>query len=207
MRPINSIVDISNYVMLEYGQPNHTYDLATVPGGAHPGSDGARRRDGRDPRRRDRTLAAGDGVIADGDDEAIGIAGVMGGPSTEISDTTTDVLLELAWWDPDDHRRTSTRLDLPSEASLRFEQGIDPRSRPSRPRRFARAPVRDLARTVVAPGRDRRRPHRARATPVLVRTRQVNAVLGTDLARTRSADLIDPIGFIVRAAGRRRPRA
>jgi len=98
MRPINNVVDASNYVMLELGQPNHTYDLAKVRDGAlrvrwaRPDEpittlDGIERR-----------LTAGrDGVIADSSDAAIGIAGVMGGASTEISETTTSVLVECAW--------------------------------------------------------------------------------------------------------------
>ena len=122
MRPINSVVDISNYVMLELGQPNHTYDLAKVPEGhlsirrANEGEtittlDGEKR-----------TLISEDGVIANIQGEAIGIAGVMGGLSTEISEKTTDVLIEVAWWDPPSISRTVKRLNLMSEASMRFRR-------------------------------------------------------------------------------------
>jgi phenylalanyl-tRNA synthetase beta chain len=109
MRPINSVVDASNYVMLELGLPNHTYDLATLPGGA------LRVRWARDGETIEtldgveRTLTAADGVIANGTDAAVGIAGVMGGASTEISPTTRSVLLELAWWHPMTIARTSKR--------------------------------------------------------------------------------------------------
>ena len=126
MRPINSIVDASNYVMLELGQPNHTYDLAKVDGGA------LRVRWARDGERIltlddvDRELTSRDGVITDATDRPVGIAGVMGGASTEIDDTTNAVLLEMAWWEPMAIARSSKRLGLRSEASMRFERGTDP---------------------------------------------------------------------------------
>ena len=126
MRPINSVVDVSNYVMLELGQPNHTYDLAKVSGGRFAVR---RARDGETLETLDgatRELCETDGVIVDGDDAVIGIAGVMGGASTEISGTTTDVALEMAWWDPMSIAVTSARLSLHSEASLRFKRGVDP---------------------------------------------------------------------------------
>lgn len=125
MRPINSVVDVSNYVMLELGTPNHTYDLALVPGG-HLGtrrSAGGERLVTLDGTERE--MLSGDGLIVDRDDRPIGISGVMGGENTEISDDTTTVLLELAWWDRLSISRTSQRLGLRSEASMRFERGTD----------------------------------------------------------------------------------
>lgn len=125
MRPINSVVDVSNYVMLELGTPNHTYDLALVPGG-HLGtrrSAGGERLVTLDGTERE--MLRGDGLIVDRDDRPIGISGVMGGENTEISDDTTTVLLELAWWDRLSISRTSQRLGLRSEASMRFERGTD----------------------------------------------------------------------------------
>ncbi len=125
MRPINSIVDISNYVMLELGQPNHTYDLDLVTNGA------LRVRMGREGEQlvtldgQTRAITAADGLVCDGADEPIGLAGVMGGASTEISATTRRVLLEAAVWDRMTIARTSRRLNLRSEASTRFERGVD----------------------------------------------------------------------------------
>ena len=137
MRPINSVVDVSNYVMLELGQPNHTYDLAKVAGGRL----GVRRATGGESLETldgvTRELTAADGVITDADGTAVGIAGVMGGASTEISEGTTDVLLEMAWWDPMSIAATSARLNLHSEASLRFKRGVDPELADLAARRFA----------------------------------------------------------------------
>ena len=135
MRPINNVVDASNLVMLELGQPTHPYDANKVAGRtlrarrARAGEmlvtlDGV-----------ERTLAtAGRGlgdtgvdcVIVDGDDTVLGLAGIMGGASSEISANTTEVLLEAAYFDPMTIARSSKRHGLRSEASSRFERGVDP---------------------------------------------------------------------------------
>ncbi|MFJ3958742.1 phenylalanine--tRNA ligase subunit beta [Arthrobacter sp. NPDC090010] len=123
VRSISLPVDISNYVMLELGQPNHCYDLATLDGGitvrrALPGERILTLDD------KDRELVLEDLVIAD-DSGAIGIAGVMGGARTEVSDATTDILVEAAHFDTITVARSRRRHKLPSEASKRFERGVD----------------------------------------------------------------------------------
>ena len=194
MRPINSVVDISNYVMLELGQPNHTYDLALVPDGA------LRVRRAHEGERIitlddvERTLAPGDGVIANGADEAIGIAGVMGGASTEISDATRSVLLEMAWWDPPSISRTVKRLNLPSEASTRFRRGADWGENIDRAcRRFAQLAAESGA-TLVSGTIDQvgTLPDRS---PIRVRPAKVNGVLGTSLDRDEMVGHLRSIGF------------
>lgn len=195
MRPINNVVDASNYVMLELGQPNHTYDLAKVP-------DGALRvrwaRDGETIRTLDdvdRVLTAGDGVIADRTDAAIGIAGVMGGASTEISDSTRSVLLEMAWWDPMSIARSSARLGLRSEASMRFERGADPEIVELAARRFAELLAPSGA--SLASGSVDARGNLPDRAPVRVRTHRVNDYLGTELTGAEIRELLTPIGFEV----------
>ena len=136
MRPINNVVDVSNYVMLELGQPNHTYDLAKLEGG------GFRIRKARDGEKIvtldevEREVTASDVLICDGNDVAIGIGGVMGGLSTEIDEHTTSVALEMAWFDPPTIAATAGRLALRSEASTRFERGADPEVADRAARRF-----------------------------------------------------------------------
>jgi len=125
MRPINNIVDITNYVMLEYGQPLHAYDAEKVRNAeiiVRLAGEGERLKtlDGAE-----RTLEARMLVIAD-PDGPIGLAGVMGGESTEVSDSTRAIILEAACFDASTVRRTSRQLGLRSEASLRFEKGINP---------------------------------------------------------------------------------
>jgi phenylalanyl-tRNA synthetase beta chain len=196
MRPINNVVDASNYVMLELGQPNHTYDLARLPGGA------LRVRWARDGEPIttlddvERTLTGDrDGVIADGGDVAVGIAGVMGGASTEISETTTSVLLECAWWRPMAIAVSSKHLGLRSEASARFERGTDPEIVDLAARRLAELLAPSGARLVEGEVTvDGDLPDRE---PVTVRTTRVNRLLGTDLEATDIPALLEPIGFVV----------
>ncbi len=124
MRSISLPVDITNYVMLELGQPIHGYDLGTLTGGLVV----RRARSGETLTTLDgvvRTLSPEDLLITDGSGP-IGLAGVMGGGATEISDATTDILIEAAHFDPVSIARTARRHKLPSEASRRFERGVDP---------------------------------------------------------------------------------
>ncbi|MDH4168360.1 MAG: phenylalanine--tRNA ligase subunit beta [Acidimicrobiia bacterium] len=193
-RPINRIVDISNYVMLELGQPNHTYDLAKVPEGhlrvrrAVEGEtlitlDGV-----------ERTLTRTDGVIADIHDRAIGIAGVMGGASTEISDDTTDVLLEMAWWDPPSISRSVRRLQLRSEASARYQRGADWGLNMERAMaRFVQL-IADTGAQAVGPLVDERGDTPDRS-PIRVRPARINGLLGTGLDGEEMAGHLRSIGF------------
>ncbi len=126
MRPISALVDISNYVMLELGQPNHPYDLAKVGGATLRVRKAAAGETMVTLDDVERTCTVDDLLITDGHDVPVGIAGVMGGADCEISSTTTEVLLEMAWFDPTSISRTSRRLGLRSEASARFEKGVDP---------------------------------------------------------------------------------
>ncbi|HLY87211.1 MAG TPA: phenylalanine--tRNA ligase subunit beta [Gaiellaceae bacterium] len=124
MRSISNIVDVTNYVMLALGSPLHAYDLDLVHGGlvarrAHAGEK-LRTLDGVE-----RTLTAADLVIADGE-RAVGLAGIMGGEETEVSPSTTNVLLEAANFEPVGILRSSEAHALRSEASNRWEKGVDP---------------------------------------------------------------------------------
>lgn len=124
MRPISLTVDVSNYVMLELGQPNHCYDRAKLVGDIV-----VRRANQAEPLTTlddvQRSLTAEDLVIADGEG-VIGIAGVMGGQRVEIDETSTDVVVEAAHFDPTTIFRDQKRHKLPTEAAKRFERGVDP---------------------------------------------------------------------------------
>lgn len=127
MRPISLAVDVTNHVMLDLGQPLHAYDLATLsaPVVVRRARAGERLTtlDGVD-----RALDPEDLLITDGPDASrvLGLAGVMGGADSEVSDDTTDLLIEAAHFDPVTVARTARRHKLPSEASKRFERGVDP---------------------------------------------------------------------------------
>ncbi|MFO1438781.1 MAG: phenylalanine--tRNA ligase subunit beta [Verrucomicrobiaceae bacterium] len=124
LRPINSIVDITNYVMMEMGQSLHCFDLDKLSGSivVRQATDGEKflALDAQTY-----TLQTDDLVIAD-QKRAVAIAGVMGGEETGVTEATTNVLLEAAWFTPSNIRRTSRRLGLSSDSSYRFERGIDP---------------------------------------------------------------------------------
>lgn len=198
MRPINSVVDASNYVMLELGQPNHAYDLARLGGG---GLRVRRARDGESITTLDdvdRSLRSDDLLICDLDDVPHGIAGVMGGAAAEVSDSTTDVLLELAWFDSMSIARTSRRLGLRSEASARFEKGTDPDVLERAALRFAEL-LGDTAE--LAPGTIDERGDLPERPRVRLRTERTNRIIGIDLDATEIRSLLEPIGFEVTSVG------
>lgn len=124
LRPINSIVDITNFVLMEMGQPLHAFDLDKLNGGivVRMAAEGEKflALDGQTY-----ALQTDDLVIADSQ-RPVAIAGVMGGEETGVTDTTVNVLLESAYFAPSGIRRTSRRLGLSSDSSYRFERGIDP---------------------------------------------------------------------------------
>ena len=124
LRPINNIVDITNYVLMEMGQPLHAFDLAKLDGGidVRLASEGEKflALDGETY-----DLETTDLVIADAQN-AVAIGGVMGGEDSGVTETTTDVLLEAAYFTPSVVRRSARRLTLHSDSSYRFERGVDP---------------------------------------------------------------------------------
>lgn len=124
LRPINNLVDVTNYVLMELGQPLHAFDAANLRGNrivVRSAADGEKFEtlDGKE-----RTLTGRMLTIADGDG-TVAIAGVMGGASSEVSDATTDIVLESAYFKPSSVRWTSRRLALSTDSSYRFERGVD----------------------------------------------------------------------------------
>ena len=203
MRPINSLVDVSNYVMLELGQPNHPYDLAKIRGG---GLRVRRARAGEALVTLDdveRTFRGDDLLICDAEDTPIGIAGIMGGAETEIDTTTTDVLLEMAWFLPIAIAKTSRRLRLRSEASARFEKGTDPEVIELAHARFAELLAPSGAR--LEAGMVDVRGELPAREPIRVRTDRLNRLLGTELTSGQIIELLTPIGFASDPAGSASP--
>ncbi len=194
MRPINNIVDVSNYVMLELGQPNHPYDLDRLPGR---GLLVRRAREGETLVTLDdveRSVGPDDCLICDAEGAGVGIAGVMGGASSEIGPSTTTVALEAAWFDPVAIARTSKRVGLRTEASVRFERGVDPEGVGRAVARFCQLAAEVAGASVDGPWVDVRAglPRPAR---VVVRTGRVNELLGTELSPAEVSSYLQPIGF------------
>jgi phenylalanyl-tRNA synthetase beta chain len=202
MRPINNVVDVSNYVMLETNQPNHAYDFDTLGGG------GFRIRVARDGETMitldgvERALTSDELLICDATDRPIGIAGIMGGQNTEISDTTTVVALETAYFEPLGIMKSVQHLALRSEASARNERGIDPLGVETSIARFVvllRLTCPDL---VVHDGFvDARTPSMPVAATIPVRPERVGALLGRPFSAAEITALVEPIGFDCRADG------
>ncbi len=200
MRPISNVVDVTNYVLLERNQPLHAFDLGRLGGRgilvrlAKRGEkittlDGV-----------DRELAREDLLICDADGVPQAIAGVMGGGTSEVSDATSEILLEAAYFERMGIARTSKRLKLRSESSARFERGIDPNGVVDHAERAMQL-FADVAGARVAEQTVDEYPQPVEPTRIHVRTSKVNAVLGTDLRDTEVLDALGPLGIDVSGAG------
>jgi len=195
MRPINNIVDITNYVMLETGQPLHAFDFTRLAG---------RGIVVRRPRDGETTFTTLDGVertldpdmlmICD-QEQVVAVAGIMGGLDSEVTSDTTEVLLESACFDPVSIRRTARKLNLPSEASYRFERGVDPGGAVRAMRRAVDLMV-ELADATPLGGIDE---YPGRRDPLVIplRVDRVCDLLGMDLGSSQVAEYLRSIGFTV----------
>jgi phenylalanyl-tRNA synthetase beta chain len=202
MRPISAVVDVTNYVMQELGQPMHAYDADAIPEGRIVVR---RARDGEPLETLDherRTLDSRMLVIADGE-RAIGLAGIMGGASTEVGEGTTRVILESAIFDGPTIRNAARRLGLRSEASLRHEKGIGHHLPRLAVDRAARLLV-EITGARVAAGIVDNDPEPRAPRAVTVDLRRAERLLGLPLDAGRVAELLAPLGFEVRpgVAGR-----
>ncbi len=198
MRPIDAVVDATNYTMLELGQPLHGFDLARLAGPAivvRRASDGERMRTLDDV---DRSLTADDLLICDADGP-VALAGVMGGQTSEVTAQTRDVLLESAYFARGQILLTARRLDLHSEASHRFERGTDPEGLERAATRCAELMTAwaggSVARGISASG----------DTPsrrwVSMRPAKAEALLGYPVGTDDSAAVFDTLGIVHRPAG------
>jgi phenylalanyl-tRNA synthetase beta chain len=200
VRAINNVVDATNYVMLERGQPIHAFDLARLRGAQI-----VVRRAGEKIVVRmlddiDRELEPDDLIIADREGP-VALAGVMGGLDSAVSAATSDVLLEAAYFTPITVRRTSRRLGLRSESSLRFERGVDIEGVPQAADRAAEL-LAKVARCQLAAGRVDVYPNPQPAIEVLVRTDRANRLLGMALPVAEIGQSLRRVSAAVKAAGR-----
>ena len=197
-RPVSNVVDASNYVMLELGKPVHTFDAAAV----HAGADGrativvrraavGERLETLDHVQRD--LTPDMLLIADGEGP-IGLAGVMGGATSEVSEATSDVVIESAVFDPVSIRRTAQRLALRSEASSRFEKGQEHRMARIGADRTAQL-VREWAGGTIASGRVDTAPEEPGPSRVAFRPARINRLLGTQLSADDQRGLLARVGI------------
>ena len=197
-RPVSNVVDVSNYVMLELGKPIHTFDAAAVHDGriiVRPARSGERL---ETLDHVDRELTPDTLLIAD-PEGPLAIAGVMGGASSEISDSTSDVVIESAIFDPVSIRRTAFRYALRSEASLRFEKGQEHRLAKLGADRTARL-ITEWAGGSVATGVVDTAPEDPPATRVAFRPARVDRLLGTDISAADQRALLARVGIVTENA-------
>ncbi|SIO15073.1 phenylalanine--tRNA ligase subunit beta [Agromyces cerinus] len=195
IRSISLLVDITNYVMLELGQPIHGYDLDQLRGGivvrrATPGEKFTTL-DGKE-----RTLHVEDLVVTD-DRGPIGLGGVMGGAETEMGDETRNVLVEAANWDPVSIARTARRHKLPSEAAKRYERGVDPEIAAAAVSRVAQLMV-DLAGGTADAGGSLISTAPARAA-ILLPAGFVSSIIGVEYTEDEVHDALAEIGGVITA--------
>ncbi|MCF6092514.1 phenylalanine--tRNA ligase subunit beta [Microaerobacter geothermalis] len=199
IRPINNVVDITNYVMLEYGQPLHAFDYDEVSGGeivVRTAFDGEKMVTLDEV---ERTLDEGMLLITDGN-KPVGIAGVMGGANSEVKPSTKKILLESAYFSGPSIRKTSRKLGLRSEASLRFEKGVDIERVVLALDRAAQL-MEELAGGKVAKGMVDQYPVQMKPVSIPLRISVVNEVLGTDLNRSQIKSIMDRLQFLTEEEG------
>jgi phenylalanyl-tRNA synthetase beta chain len=192
-KSINNVVDVTNYVMFELGQPMHAYDMdklaekRIVVRRARPGEK-IRTLDGAE-----RTLTKEMCVIADSA-RALGIGGVMGGADSEIGFSSRNILLEAAWFDPVSVRRTSKALGLRTEASYRFERGADPEMAEMASRRAAEL-IQQLGGGEILAGVVDAYPRRTAPVPIELSRRELLRVMGADIPDRDIEEILYALGF------------
>ncbi len=199
MRPINNIVDITNFVMLEYGQPMHAFDINEVRGGkiiVENAKDGElfTTLDGTE-----RTLS-GDMLLIKDAERGIAIAGVMGGLNSEIQQDTKTIIVESANFAGNSIRTTSKKLGLRTEASARFEKGIDPNLCEAAADRVCRL-IEMIGAGKVCRGRVDNYPAPQQAKTIDIRVDRINHVLGIELERQEMADILESLEIKVTGGG------
>lgn len=199
LEPRNNVVDVTNFVLHECGQPLHAFDLDRLADRT------VRVRSVREETEFvtldgvERTLPKESLVIADGRGP-VAVAGIMGGRNTEVDPATTDVLLESAYFDPARIRRTAGALGLSTDSSYRFERGVDPRGQRWAAHRAAHL-IAELAGGSVVPGTVDAHPNPVEPTVVSLRPQRVRDVLGARVTDATSRLSLERLGFTVESAG------
>lgn len=204
LRPRNNIVDVTNYVMLECGQPMHAFDLKELKGSKivvrQAGNVSTKARSGLGRQEKFITLDGKkhalppDAVMVCDAERPVSIAGIMGGQNSEISESTTDVILESAYWNPSSIRRTAKALGIQSDAAYRFERGADPNATDYALERAAQL-IQQVARGEILKGRIDVYPKRIKERIVPLRTVRTNSILGTSLLPNAVIGALQKLGI------------
>lgn len=193
MRPINNIVDVTNYVMMEYGQPLHAFDYHELADHKINVRKAAADEEIVTLDSQKRKLTDEMLLICDGA-RAVAVAGVMGGENTEVTDRTTDVFIESAYFNATSVRRTSTKLGLRSEASIRFEKGINLDTVLTAAERAAQL-MQLTGGGVVVGGAIDNYPTKHEPVTITLQLAKVNNLLGTDITDARIKEILESLNF------------
>ncbi|MFA5833124.1 MAG: phenylalanine--tRNA ligase subunit beta [Bacteroidota bacterium] len=197
LRPINNVVDVTNFVMLEYGQPLHAFDYDNLARHTILVKSATKGKKFNTLDGKEHELSGNELMICDGE-RPVAIGGVMGGLNSEISSATTTVLLEAAYFSPVSVRKTAKRLGISTDASYRFERGIDPNIT-DEASAYAASLIAELSGGQVAGGKLEKYPKKIIAKKIPIRVQHVNAILGTTLTSKEVKKFLESIEISVTA--------
>ncbi|MEW6701784.1 MAG: phenylalanine--tRNA ligase subunit beta [Bacteroidota bacterium] len=196
LRPINNVVDVTNFILYEVGQPLHAFDLDKLKGGKI-----IVRKAGKDAKfttldSKEKNLCADDLMICDSD-EPVAIAGVMGGENSEVTSSTKNILIESAFFNPSSIRKTAKRLGLLTDASYRFERGTDPNITKWAAQRAAQL-IQEIAGGNIAKGEIDAYPNPIEPIICILRFSRVDKILGYHIESTEVEKILSRLGFGVK---------
>lgn len=195
LRPINNVVDVTNYVLMEYGQPLHAFDFDKIKGRkiivrhARENEEMVTLDEVR--HKLDRTIL----VIAD-EERPQALAGLMGGKESEVTGASTNILLESAWFEPTVIRRASKKIGLVTPSSYRFERGVDQEAVLSASRRAAGL-IQELAGGEVLRGEVDVYPYPFKPAKIYLRLRRIKDILGLEIEKSRIRTILKSLGLKV----------
>ncbi|MFH1197357.1 MAG: phenylalanine--tRNA ligase subunit beta [bacterium] len=194
-RPINNVVDVTNFVLHEYGQPLHAFDLEMLAGKKIVVKNAGEVKKFVTLDSKERELKPEDLMICDGEKE-VAVAGVMGGQNSEVTPATKNILLEAAYFDPSSVRKTAKHLGLSTDASYRFERGIDPNNVLNAANRAADL-IASLGNGKLASGEIDIYPVKINPKIIDVRFARINKVLGIEIKKEDTLRILQDLGFII----------
>ncbi|MBK9099413.1 MAG: phenylalanine--tRNA ligase subunit beta [bacterium] len=193
LRPINNVVDVTNFILHELGQPLHAFDLDQVSGKKIVVKSLQDQLKFTTLDSKERILPAGTMMICDGKRE-VAIAGVMGGENSEVTETTKNILIESAYFNPTSIRRTSKKLQLSTDSSYRFERGTDPSNTVYAAQRAAQI-IASIAGGEIAKGIIDEYPTKVRQKEITLRLNRMNKLLGYEVPKSEVMRILQKLGI------------
>ncbi|MGB8317179.1 MAG: phenylalanine--tRNA ligase subunit beta [Ignavibacteriaceae bacterium] len=193
LRPINNIVDVSNYVMYETGQPLHAFDLDNLEGRKIVVQSTTKETNFITLDSKERKLPSGTLMICDAE-KNVAVAGVMGGENSEVNSNTRNILIESAYFNPSSIRKTSKNIGLSTEASYRFERGTDPNNTDFSVKRAAKL-ISELSGGKAAKGIIDIYPNKIERKEVRIRFARVNKLLGFNIGKDTVIEILKKLGM------------